>query len=132
MNDSSLSMICTELSLHKDTNALFMKERRATLEAEGAELRLALIRRILLNRVHPLVEGRWKIRSRVLNEEQIDFCEFEITKGRHTHRFELAAYEGRKFEVIISRMSNGRSLGCLRLQKEVWLARTTAVSPSLD
>ena len=68
------------------TQTRFMKERRATLEAEGQKV-FGIDLGDLIDRVHPLVEAEdGKIASRVLNEEQIDLRPLEITKGRHTHR----------------------------------------------
>ena len=80
-----------------------MKERRAQLEKEGQKV-FGIDLGDLIDRVHPLVEAEdGKIASRVLNEQQIDFATLGNNEGTAYTPFELeAAYEGRKFEVIIS------------------------------
>ena len=85
------------------TQTRFMKERRAQLEKEGQKV-FGIDLGDLIDRVHPLVEAEdGKIASRVLNEEQIDFATLGNNEGTSYTPFELeAAYEGRKFEVIIS------------------------------
>jgi len=85
------------------TQTRFMKERRAQLEKEGQKV-FGIDLGDLIDRVHPLVEAEdGKIASRVLNEEQIDFATLGNNEGTAYTPLELeAAYEGRKFEVIIS------------------------------
>ena len=85
------------------TQTRFMKERRVQLEKEGQKV-FGIDLGDLIDRVHPLVEAEdGKIASRVLNEEQIDFATLGNNEGTAYTPLELeAAYEGRKFEVIIS------------------------------
>ena len=103
------------------TQTRFMKERRATLEAEGQKV-FGIDLGDLIDRVHPLVEAEdGKIASRVLNEQQIDFATLGNNEGTAYTTLELeAAYEGRKFEVIISNVKWASTGAVPPFAKEVY------------